>query len=371
VRKRTFGLFLILLVPGLTLGALTVHSAVCNGVTPRGALPPAIEEWCFTPLAAPNDTHVEAVNAWVDDFDNGGQHAQLGQPGDVYVTGRINTPDAIFFRHNNHWMVDQQGPTGEGHVWMRPARTFTKQADGSFVVEFEVADAAYGGDEFDSRVWPEITVSTLGTPTSNGLYTYNAFNGGNNFGCRLQRYGFPICEFNIGGGRVFEASHFQTGHAATSFGGGPWPGVGLSGVWKYCETTEDPDSVCRNKFRLTLTATSFRLDVNGVRYFEQTGVPSMAALLDQPMYTYMSQSLWAAPSSVYRSHWDHFAVNPSLIGDVGTPTPTPTPTVTATATPSPTVTPTPEPTGDCILQWNGETLDTRTLTRAQCDALIN
>ena len=306
----------IVVATGFTLAG----AAVCNNIVPRGALPPAVPEWCNTPLKENIPvTSISGVNSWVDDFNHGETHTAIGPD---YVTGSINTPDAIFFRHNNHWMVDQQGPTGEGHVWMRPARTFERQSDGSFVVEFEVADAAYGGDEFDSRVWPEITISTLGSPTSNGLYTYNAFNGGDNFGCRLQRYGFPICEYNIGGGREYEASFFQTAHADNSYGGGPFQE--LSGVWKYCETTEDPDSVCRNVFRLTLTDTSFRLDVNGVKYFEQTGVPNMSTLLNQNMYVYMSQSLWAAPGDVYRSHWDHFAVNPD---DTSEPPPPPPPVV--------------------------------------------
>lgn len=332
MRRKLFG-FLAVIGAAIVGVALVTQgdAAVCNQVTPRGALPPATPEWCNTPLKTIPTTSVNGTNGWLDEFNSNETHASIGSD---YVTGKINTPDAIFFRHNNHWMVDQQGPTGEGHVWMRPARTFTKQADGSFVVEFEVADAAYGDESFDARVWPEITISTLGAPTSNGLYTYNAFNGGNNFGCRLQRYGFPICEYNFGGGRVFEASHFQTGHADTSFGGGPFQEHGLQNVWKYCETTQDPDSDCRNTFRLTLTATSFRLDVNGVRYFEQTGVDNMGALLNQPMYVYMSQSLWAAPGDVFRSHWDHFAVNPDTLT---VPPPPPTPTPTPTPTPEPVV----------------------------------
>lgn len=356
-----------------------VDAAVCNTTVPRGAVAPAVPEWCFLPQSTTGDTHYEVTNGWLDDFNHGGAHAQLGQPGDVYVTGRINTPDAIWFRHNDHWMVDQQGPTGEGHVWMRPARTFTVQPDGSLVVEFEVADASYGDESFDPKVWPEITISTLGAPTSNGLYTYNAFNGGDNFGCRLQRYGYPVCEYNVGGGRVFEAAHFLTAHAASSFGGGPWA---APGAWRYCETAQDPDALCRNTFRLTLTQDSFRLDVNGQRYFEQTGVPHMGALLNQPMFVYMSQSLWAAPGDVFRSHWDHFAVNPAEFGGVfpppPTPAPTPAPTETpsATPTPSPTPTATPVPTGACRVQWNPpgptgyQTLGTLTLTQAQCQALL-
>lgn len=85
-----------------------------------------------------------------------------------------------------------------------------------------------------------------------------------------------------------------------------------------------------------------------------------------------------APSGVYRGHWDHFAVNPALIGT----TPTVTPTVTATATIAPTATPTatttatPAPTGACRVQWNPpgptgfQTLGSRTLTKADCQALL-
>ncbi len=347
----------VLLLVGVALTSLTVFSwlepgtplsaAVCNTTVPRGAIAPAVPEWCAQPLGAIDDTHVEAANAWLDDFNHGDQHAAMGGPSDAYQINNIGVPDAIFFRHNDHWMVDQQGPTDQGHSMMRPKRTFTRQPDGSLVVEVEVADAGGGPD-----VWPEVTVTHGASPTTNDLYTYEAFGDSQTFGCRLQEGGFPICEYRRNGGRVFEASFFQTDHAATSFGGYP---EAAPGAWRTCNATQDPDVLCRNTFRLTLRDTSFRIDVNGQRFFEQTGVPSMAGLLGSPMYVYQSNSLWRVGGIVFRSHWDHFAVNPALIGDVTptptttvTPTPTvvPTPTPTATGTPSatPTASPTPSPT---------------------------
>jgi cell division septation protein DedD len=311
-------------------------AGVCTSTVPRGALAPAIPEFCKMPLAPIAETFTQGANSWSDNFNAGSQHNSMGS----YVTGTygISNSNALFWRHNEHWMVDIQGPTDQGGAYMRPPKSFVAE-NGAMVVETEVADAAYG---LDPNVWPEVTISRGAAPTKVDLYFYEAMDPAPTFGCRLQRDGFPICEYRNNGGRVFEASDFQTDHAASSFGGGPWA---APGAWKTCNSTQDPDATCRNVFRLTVTQNSFRLDVNGQRYFEQKGVPSMAALLNGPMYVYNASTLWRVDGDVFRYHWDHFAVNPGSTGTLpqtqGTPTPTPAATATpkVTATPSATATP--------------------------------
>src|SRR5437762_12984418 len=83
-----------------------IHQAlaqVCSALTPLGALPPAVPEWCFAATTGPS-TFTQGPNSWLDDWDHGLSHASLG---DGYRAFDSQLGAATrHFRHNQHWLMD-------------------------------------------------------------------------------------------------------------------------------------------------------------------------------------------------------------------------------------------------------------------------
>ena len=139
---------LVVLFATLTLTIGLAQAGVCTSDIPMGAIAPARPIWCEA-LGAGRDTHVAGANSWSDDFNHGQSMAQLNP---AYVEGFFGNGDVRHFQHNDHWMVDIES---HGHnaligAWMRPNRSFRLQADGSLVVEFEVAGPIAGTRELDN-----------------------------------------------------------------------------------------------------------------------------------------------------------------------------------------------------------------------------
>jgi hypothetical protein len=334
----------------------SVHAAVCFQEPPLGAIPPARPAWCEQPLAAGRDTHNAGPNAWLDEFNHGQDHAGLSP---AYAHGEANGGglDVLHFAHQDHWMVDIQGDNGTyptlGAGWLRPNRSFRPGPDGQTVIEFEVAGPIAGTRGVDglSDSWPEVVLSTLSSPTflrANGTYLYENFVGGWTFGCRMQQSKQPICALyepanGFAGGPTRQWEINQNGGEVASESGGH-PSIGnLGQVWKGCTSTQDPDSACRNKFRLELLPTSVTLYVNGVQYYRADLIDSkLGNILNAPQgfYVYFGDFAYRISQDVVvRFHWDRLAVNPELIG--GAPS-SPTPSSTPSPSPLPsTVTPTP------------------------------
>jgi hypothetical protein len=127
---------------------------------------------------------------------------------------------------------------------------------------------------------------------------------------------------------------------------------------------QQPDMMCRDRFRMELTASGLKYYVNGFLYFEDSNWPVSrqisASALAGDWYVYASDWQDFHPNPAYRFHWDHFAVNPHnpdgsftapsaapsfCLGQpnntcpMGTPTNTPVPQPTATRTPTRTAEP--------------------------------
>jgi hypothetical protein len=298
---------------------------VCDNRVPQGAIAPAVAEFCKGTLPAGVTTRVERANSWVDDFNHGQSHA--GLPAEYSQGSLTDGVSAIQFQHNEHWMVDLRGEDQEwptaGMAWMRPGRAFATEA-GRLVVEFEVAgpipgtrDSALIGDS-----WPEVVVSTAPRPThlrSNGTYLYEGYEGAWTFGCRLQQSKHPICSLygpEPGGAgstaRRWEIN--QNGLDVRSEWGGDPSVAGLEKVWVGCDSESDPDTVCRNQFRLELAADGVKLLVNGQTYYEaELQEASLGSLLTAPtgLHVYFgSVAYQLAGGAVVRFHWDRIAVNP-------------------------------------------------------------
>ena len=335
-------------------------AGTCTTAVPMGGVAPQRPIWCET-LALGRDTHVGGPNAWLDNFDHGDSFASLNP---AYVEGFFGSGEALHFQHNDHWMLDVQSD-GSGALigaWMRPNRTFQPQANGTTVIEFEVAGPIAGTKDAPtlSDSWPEIVLSTAPNPPGmqswgsfirrNGTYLYEAFPGAWTFGCRMQQSKHPICalymdDFGTAGtkpSRVWEINQ-NGGEVTFERGGGPG---GLNpAAWKGCTSTEDPDIVCRNKFRWEIRANHVKLFVNGLEFYEAGLIDSnLNNILNAPGGFYVFNGDFAYrmdPGRALRFHWDHLAVNPESLG---VPLPTPTPTASPTSTPPPTATATPTPT---------------------------
>ena len=290
--------------------------------TPAGALPsqPA-PVFCSIDNQGPG-TSAQQNNSWSDDFNHGLSFADFENTNyqTFEVLGEIH--DSIHWRHANHWMVDL-APHAEGQeiggthggAMLSPDRSFRFKS-GKLVIEADVAVAisAYGAE-----AWPEIVVTTGSQPTEfrvgGSLYAYDLFPGHWTLGCRLQTNRFPTAALmdntqrgTLNGGRVWEMSWFQ--HVGTEvFGGNQFDGRGH--YWRVCGDT-DPDSSCRDRFRIELTQTSLTLYVNGVKYFEQKGIPPLPdELVNGDVYVYFASMMSRHPADTIRYHWDSVTVNPA------------------------------------------------------------
>jgi hypothetical protein len=290
--------------------------------TPAAALPnqpPPV--WCMITNSGPA-TEQSGQNTWSDDFNHGLSFADFS--GTQYrMYNEIGAWRTKFWRHADHWMIDMAPhPQNETNGWNRgytmlsPDQSF-KFVNGKFVVETTVAA---GHDAYDEKAWPEIIISNGPAPYHDpiNLYGYDQFPEYWTLGCRLNNTRVPICALkndqgNAPGGsaQIWEMSFWQQ-HGTTNFGG--FPSGGLEDLWNVCEVT-DPDTFCRDHFRLELTATSLKLFVNGGLFFEQSGLPPNKALpndlLTGDIYVYLASSHVNHTAETIRYHWDNFLVNPT------------------------------------------------------------
>lgn len=284
---------------------------------PAGSLPSqAPPVFCLINNSGP-DTAQAGQNSWYDDFDHGLSFADL--IGTQYQEfNEIGAWRTIYWRHANHWMVDM-APHSENETYgwnrgismLRPNQTFHFE-NGKFIVETAVAA---GHSAYGDAAWPEIVISTGPAPyyAPIDLYAYDQFPEFWTLGCRLQASRVPICALRANNAtppatsqRIWEMSFWQQ-VGDTNFGGGPFGD--LANYWRVCAIT-DPDTNCLDTFRLELTATSLTLYVNGSKYFEQTGIPSLPdELLTGDLYVYLASSHVSHQADTIRYHWDSFKVN--------------------------------------------------------------
>src|SRR5215216_6772955 len=288
---------------------------------PVGALEPARPTWCSARTTG-SPTFFSGTNSWTDDFNHGLSNADIG-PGYVATEATLPGNDnpsykAQHFRHNNHWMVDVTAGAGFGYTFLRPDRPFTFQ-NGTLVVEM---DAASGIQEYIDSIWPEIVIATAPAPTRSidDLYAYGQFGGAHAFGCRLDPERYAICDLKNDKPNTAQDDHasqtYQLSRSKCPTGATCSGGYGAAqAAWRSCAGT-DPDLNCRDRFRLELTRTTFRLYVNGVLNLQATGLPPLPdAMMGGLVYVYAAGTKNPGiTSDVVRFHWDRFAVNSSATG---------------------------------------------------------
>ena len=291
---------------------------------PLASLPSQPPPVLCAELASGAGTARRGANRWRDGFDHGLDFADFS--GTRYRV--FEAVDGVYrsrhWRHADHWMVDiapdapdARWPTGAGGALLRPDRSF-RFANGRLRVE---ADFAAGHQDYaDLAAWGEIVVTTAPAPGGyrrGGIYGYEMFPGHHTLGCRLQADRHMICSLMdnsaasaLDGGRTWEMSFFQK-VGRRVHGGGPWGPGGEA--FRTCAADDVADVDCRDRFRLRLGARSVSVDVNGVRYFSQRGIPRLPdALLDGDVYVYLASIVGRSGADVVRFHWDGVAVNASL-----------------------------------------------------------
>ncbi len=289
--------------------------------TPGGSLPGQPGPVFCTLSSSGPGTAVEEANAWQDDFDHSLNFAAFGN--DYKVFDQLgNIYNSVHWRHANHWMVDiapespenQSNNQGLGGAMMRPDRSFHFEDD-KLIIESDIA--AGHQDYAGLAAWSEFLVTTAAEPTlyrvGGSLYGYDLFPGAWTLGCRLQADRQTICSLMdnterglLEGGRVWEMSFFQQ-VGETTYGGHELVGDGL--YWRTCEN-DDPDIACRDRFRLELTPTSLTIYVNGLLYFEQTGIPPLPEeLVNGAIYVYMASMTSSSEFDTVRYHWDNLTIN--------------------------------------------------------------
>lgn len=375
--------------------------------------------WCQNLGKTATDTHTEpTANSWLDEFNHGASFSSFGTTPSTFTSGltqgvasidggyRIfNSIDSSGFdqhkrrtqrwRHANHWMTDMTGGF-LGGTTMRPDKSF-KFENGKLIVESDFAAGILcyeNGCKADGGgiAWGELVISQAPQPTGSvvdSLYSYGYFGGNWTIGCRLHPGG-PICAvqtpngllpgmpgtdtypcFSASPNRSIEMSWFQQ-CGTTHDGGLRAAGGNYAKYFRQCGAV-DPDTNCRDRFRMEVSKNGLVLYVNGFKYFEDSGWPSLYQLPDSAVngdwYAYFAD--WTdnpEPNVTYRFHWDRIAVNPSTGpsapadfcpdkpgsicppgSSTSTPITTPSPSKTPLPTPSPTSTPTvsstPQPSG--------------------------
>lgn len=293
--------------------------------------------WCEGALSAvADDTARRTDNSWSDGFGTSIAHARL--PASYLTFERARSSSGAVttvyrtqqFVHNGHWMADiaghgsrpgqyegsaadfATGPNNGGSM-MRPAPAF-RFVDGALVVEFDVAA---GMTSYRTTVWPEIVVTTAAQPSAretNGWYAAGQFGGSPAIGCSMPSDRMSECRVYDGDAITAWLSAASPAGAKQSFGGAP-VGEQAARAWHLCAQS-DPDTACRDHFRLELRRDGVSLSVNGVPYWSLSGLPASAqlpaGLLDSPVYVYFASWAYLTSDEVVRVHWGRIAVNPGL-----------------------------------------------------------
>jgi hypothetical protein len=303
----------------LARGEAALGTDCWPGVVPAGSLPTQPGPVFCTIVNGGPSTAESLPNGWADEFQHGLSFADFDGTPYLLFDELGGAFDTIHWRHNGHWMVDiaPESPTSPspptfGAAMLRPNRSFAFE-EGRLTVETVFAAGHPDYANPPTTAWGEIVITTSPEPAGApyaSVYGYEYFPNHYTLGCRMQSNGTAICALfddsdrtGPGGGRIWEMSFFQV-VGQSSYGG--YPEVG---GFRFCLPGQ-PDTFCQDRFRIEFGETSITWWVNGVLYFQQTGVPPLPAELTQgPVYVYFASITNRSDYDVIRFHWDDIFIN--------------------------------------------------------------
>src|SRR5258708_7270407 len=144
------------------------------------------------------------------------------------------------------------------------------------------------------------------------IHAIGIFGGAPSVGLRLYTDRTALSSAYDATGRIFELSSERNEGASVSFGGSPSTPA-LAAAFRLCQP-DDPDTARPDHFRLELTTDSVKGWANGVRHFEEAGLPAAkqlpAALTAGGVDVYFPSWAYLGRAATERFHWGRIAINP-------------------------------------------------------------
>lgn len=216
----------------------------------------------------------------------------------------------MFWRSGDQLLLDMESDATPGMALIRPTTRF--DFDDQIVIEMDVAVGAAGMSD-DQFISPEfVLVGDDGQQLSASSTALRSFFDQVAFGCSADPREVMWCELvdnalrdEENQGRIWRVSPTGLdGDASEAIQVGE-----LTAVIRCAQ--QDSAGDCTNRYRVTLTRTSVRVDVNGQLLFEQVGLPSLpAALTDEALLVHFVGFNSGVDAETARLTFDRLAVNP-------------------------------------------------------------
>lgn len=186
------------------------------------------------------------------------------------------------------WMIDviprpeldgpvELPPDGAGGAAMLRAREPVPVTANGFDIAFDLAvgHVDYRGDRNPSA-WYEVMLTPATEPGGlrpGPLFLSDWFGGSTTFSCRFELNGNTICRLTDSTDEVlWQSSFVDAAGLGGSFGGFEREGL----AFLPCRAT-DLTTTCLDTIRLRFDDGTLTIDLNGLRYFEQGGLPALPA----------------------------------------------------------------------------------------------
>lgn len=279
---------------------------------PAGALNGQLAEPAFCEVTAFDPDALSAVqgeNSWTDSFDRAVDKMVFVDSTDYTTWLNIGRP-GLFWRSGDQLLLDMESDATPGMALIRPTTRF--DFDDQIVIEMDVAVGAAGMSD-DQFISPEfVLVGDDGQQLSASSTALRSFFDQVAFGCSADPREVMWCELvdnalrdEENQGRIWRVSPTGLdGDASEAIQVGE-----LTAVIRCAQ--QDSAGDCTNRYRVTLTRTSVRVDVNGQLLFEQVGLPSLpAALTDEALLVHFVGFNSGVDAETARLTFDRLAVNP-------------------------------------------------------------
>lgn len=278
--------------PGVVLAVAAVLVLIVGGLLAlRQGDDEAIDLDVVAPVETPAicDQGFVLIGSTSDDppgYCDGAESVQLNGFEPLQTTGTI---DAVAVESaTGGWMIDvvprpdldepvPLPPDGAGGAAMLLATDPVAVAPDGFDISFDLAvgHRDYRGDR-NPNAWYEVMLTPArepGTLRPGPLFLSDWFGGSTTFSCRFELNGNTICRLTDASDEVlWQSSFVDAAGLGGSFGGFEREGL----AFVPCQAT-DRTATCLDTLRLVFADGMLAIDLNGLRYFEQGGLPDLPA----------------------------------------------------------------------------------------------